>query len=86
MYTACEDVDLTSFSHARLSSYTYGVVNGSEATIVCEEGYRLITGNEKMTLRCGIKGQSYIWYNVITLENGSERLRESWSALCYQCK
>ena len=88
LHTACEDVDLSSFPHARLSSYSFGVVNGSEATIVCEEGYRLTRGREKISLRCGKNHQSYIWYNVITLDDGSETLRESWSAPCYpdQCK
>ena len=79
IYAACGDVALSSFSHARLSSYSFGVVDGSEATIVCEEGYRLNMGNEKMTLRCG----NQRWYNVITLEDGSERLREHWSVSCY---
>ena len=80
MYAACGDVDLSSFQHAIVSSYTYGVVNGSEATIVCKEGYDLIPYNSKMTLRC----MNRHWFRVITNDDdGSEETRNSWSVLCY---
>ena len=78
-FAGCGDVDLSSHQNAIVSSYSYGVVNGSEATVVCEEGYDLITGDEKMTLRC----TNEQWYRVKTNEDGSEELKLRWTVLCY---
>ena len=77
-YAACGDVDLSNFPHTIVSSYTYGVVNGSEATIVCKEGYDLVRYNQ-MTLRCTNRH----WFRVITNGDGSEEINSSWNALCY---
>lgn len=76
-------MDLSSFQHAIVSSYTNEVVNGSEATVVCKEGYDLIP-KSKMTLRC----MNRHWFRVVTNDDGSEETRASWSVLCYpsQCK
>ena len=81
MYAGCGDVDLSGHDPKSIvSSYTYGVVNGSEATVVCEEGYDLFPdGLEKMTLRC-INKQ---WYEVKTNKDGSEETELSWRVLCY---
>ena len=81
---ACEEVDLSNYEYAKVSSYSLGLVSGSNATIVCEEGYGLPRDKENITVRC----KDRRWYNVITKEDESEILRENWTVLCYpsQCK
>lgn len=76
---ACGDVDLSNYRNAIVSSYSYGVVNGSEATVVCKEGYDVVPNNEPITLQC-IDRQ---WLRVITNEDGSEERKSSWRVLCY---
>ena len=78
IHAACGEVILPRY--AMVSSYSYGLVNGSEATVVCVKGYELTRGREKITLRC-LNRQ---WHSVLISDDGSEKLRPIWSALCYQ--
>ena len=69
--------------HAKVSSYSNGVVAGSVATVICKDGYDLLGGRQNLTLRC----EDQQWHEVVIDENGQELgLRETWRILCYQSR
>lgn len=67
----------------RVVSYSYGVVNGSRATIVCKEGYISIL-NQPWTLMCFNDGKDPAkWLRVVTKSDGKEVLRPN-NISCFQ--
>ena len=61
----------------RVVSYSYGVVNGSRATIVCKEGYTSVS-EANLTLQCYSTGEEPAkWLRVVINSDGEENLKRN---------